>query len=83
MAQAHPSHVWLPRYTARLLKLVPGLTGHSAVGFALSAFPDTADLEPETAAEIFAVSHARSRQSAASSWLRSQFAAPSSPTPLE
>jgi hypothetical protein len=83
MAHAHPSHVWLPRYTARLLKLVPGLTAHRAVEFALSAFPDTADLEPETAAEIFAVSHARSGHSTASSWLRSQFAVPSSPTQLD
>lgn len=83
MAQAHPSHVWLPRYTARLLKLVPGLTSHRAVEFALSAFPDTADLEPETAAEIFAISHAQSKHSSASSWLRNRFALSSGQTPLD
>jgi hypothetical protein len=83
MAQAHISHIWLPRYAARLLNLVPGMTPRKAVGFALSAFPDTADIEPETAAGMFANMHAQSSQSSASAWLRSLFTISSIAAPID
>lgn len=54
MTIARSAHVWMPRYAARLMRLVPKLRGRDVVQYALSAYPDSSDVEPETAAEMHA-----------------------------
>jgi hypothetical protein len=44
----------MPRYAARLIRLVPQLKAREVVQYALSAYPHADDLEPETAAEMHA-----------------------------
>jgi hypothetical protein len=47
--------IWLDRFGARLMLLQPKLKPLDAAHEAVSIYPDAADLDPEEAAEIFAV----------------------------
>jgi hypothetical protein len=50
-----PSAAWLDRFTTRLSRLLPSLTIDEASGVALAVFPDGGSLDPEEAAEIYAM----------------------------
>ena len=50
-----PSAAWLDRFTTRLSRLLPSLTIDEASGIALAVFPDGGNLDPEAAAEIYAL----------------------------
>ena len=50
-----PSAAWLDRFTTRLGHLLPSLTIDQASGIALSVFPDGGEMDPEEAAEIYAL----------------------------
>ncbi len=50
-----PSAAWLDRFTARLGHLFPSLTIDEASGIALAMFADGGEIDPEEAAEIYAL----------------------------
>ena len=50
-----PTAAWLDRFTMRLGQLLPPLTIDEAARIALVTFPDADDLDPEEAAEIYAL----------------------------
>ena len=50
-----PSAAWLDRFTTRLSQLLPSLTIDEVSGIALAVFPDGGNLDPEEAAEIYAM----------------------------
>jgi len=50
-----PSAAWLDRFTTRLSQLLPSLTVDEASGIALALFADGGNVDPEEAAEVYAV----------------------------
>ena len=50
-----PSAAWLDRFTTRLSQLLPSLTVDEASGIALALFVDRGNLDPEEAAEVYAM----------------------------
>ena len=50
-----PNAAWLDRFTMRLGALVPSLTLDQAASIALATFADADRLEPEEAADIYAL----------------------------
>lgn len=50
-----PRLLWLDRFSERLGQLVVDMTPDDAWAYAEDTFPEAADLEPEEAAEIFAL----------------------------
>ena len=50
---AHPLHIWLERFGARLMELHPTMGAITAAQHAVQAHPEAAELEPEEAAELF------------------------------
>ena len=50
-----PSAAWLDRFTTRLSQLLPSLTVDEASGIALARFADGGNLDPEEAAEVYAM----------------------------
>lgn len=50
-----PSAAWQDRFATRLGQLVPPLTIDEASGTALAMFPDGSEMDPEEAAEIYAL----------------------------
>ena len=50
-----PNAAWLDRFTMRLGELVPSLTLDQAARIALATFADSEALDPEEAADIYAL----------------------------
>jgi hypothetical protein len=50
---AHPRHIWLERFSARLMELHPTMSAVTAAQHAVDSHPEAAELEPELAAEMF------------------------------
>jgi hypothetical protein len=50
-----PTAAWLDRFTMRLGQLLPSLSIEEAARVALSTFPDVEELDPDEAAEIYAL----------------------------
>lgn len=53
LTPSHPKHIWLQRFGARLMQLHPTMNAVVATKHAVDTFHDSADLEPEAAAETF------------------------------
>lgn len=51
LTPSHPKHVWLQRFGCRLMSLSPHLNAVTAAKCAFDAFRDSAELEPEAAAD--------------------------------
>jgi hypothetical protein len=51
---SHPTHIWLERFSARLMELHPTMSTVAAAQHAVDAHPEASELEPEAAAELFA-----------------------------
>lgn len=56
---ACPKHEWLQRFGTRLLQLQPSLNAVLAAKHAVDTFHDAAHLDPERAAETFAIEDER------------------------
>ncbi len=50
-----PTAAWLDRFTMRLGQLLPSLTIDEAGRIALSTFPDAEEIDPDEAADIYAL----------------------------
>ena len=50
-----PQKLWLDKFRTHLMRLQPGMNTLDAAHEAVSIYPDAADMDPEEAAEIFAL----------------------------
>jgi hypothetical protein len=59
LASSYPKPIWLDMFGALLLQLQPSMGASTAAEHAVSVFEESAMLEPDEAAEIFASAIAR------------------------
>ena len=52
---SYPKRIWLDRFSARLMQLKSAMSFPTAAKHAVATWPEAADLEPEEAAEIYAI----------------------------
>jgi len=62
MAHTQTSHLWLARFSARLMRLRPGMSFPSAVHRAVAVYGYADDWDPEDAALFFVETHRPSRR---------------------